>query len=156
MGEELPFAAETFDGIYCGGCLHHMQTAIAMPEISRVLVPGGTFAAVEPWRAPLYALGTTIFGKRERGAFCRPLTNERVAPVGETFTDHAIIQHGTMSRYPLLALAKLGLPSSMETVWRFNRIDDAVCALVPKLRKMGSSVVCLATKEPRRQFARAA
>ena len=156
VGEELPFAAETFDGIYCGGCLHHMQTAITMPEISRVLVPGGAFAAVEPWRAPLYTLGTTIFGKRECGAFCRPLTKERVAPVGETFRDHAIIQHGTITRYPLLALAKLGLSSSMETVWRFNRIDDAVCSLVPKLRKMGSSVVCLATKEPRRQLARAA
>src|SRR5690606_33674889 len=80
VGEELPFAAESFDGIYCGGCLHHMQTEIALPEISRVLAPGGAFAAVEPWRAPLYAIGTRIFGKRERGAFCRPLTRERVAP----------------------------------------------------------------------------
>jgi SAM-dependent methyltransferase len=146
VGEELPFADNAFDGIYCGGCLHHMQTEIALPEISRVLSPGGAFAAVEPWKAPLYTLGTTLFGKRERGAFCRPLTKSRIAPLKDTFVDHAVIQHGTLTRYPLLALGKLGLSSSMQTVWRLNRMDDALCSLLPGFRQMGSSVVCLGRK----------
>lgn len=157
VGEELPFADNAFDGIYCGGCLHHMQTEIALPEISRVLTPGGAFAAVEPWKAPLYTLGTTLFGKRERGAFCRPLTQARIAPLKDTFADHAVIQHGTLTRYPLLALAKLGLSSSMQTVWRLNRMDDALCSLLPGFRRMGSSVVCLGRKKAAtRQHAKAA
>jgi hypothetical protein len=157
VGEELPFADNSFDGIYCGGCLHHMQTEIALPEISRVLTPGGAFAAVEPWKAPLYTLGTSILGKRERGAFCRPLTKARVAPLEDAFTDNAIIQHGTLTRYPLLALAKLGLASSMETVWRMNRIDDALCSLLPGFRRMGSSVVCLGRKRAgAKKFSKAA
>ncbi len=157
VGEELPFEGHAFDGIYCGGCLHHMQTEIALPEISRVLNTGGAFAAVEPWKAPLYTLGTTIFGKRERGAFCRPLTRQRIAPLKDTFADHAVIQHGSLTRYPLLALAKLGLSSSLETVWRLNRLDDALCSLLPGFRRMGSSVVCLGRKPAgTKHFSRAA
>lgn len=41
-GEELPFAAETFDVVYSNGVLHHTpNTAAAVAEIHRVLRPGG-------------------------------------------------------------------------------------------------------------------
>jgi uncharacterized protein YbaR (Trm112 family) len=41
VGEEMPFANETFDVIFSAGCLHHMRTDVAFPEIHRVLRGGG-------------------------------------------------------------------------------------------------------------------
>ncbi|MEO7674577.1 MAG: methyltransferase domain-containing protein, partial [Pyrinomonadaceae bacterium] len=65
IAEELPIKGEIFDAVFASGCLHHMVTEIALPEAARILRDGGRFAAVEPWRAPLYAIGTKILGKRE-------------------------------------------------------------------------------------------
>jgi len=141
VAEELPFPDAMFDGIYSGGCLHHMQTPIALPEIARVLNAGGAFVAVEPWRAPLYALGTRLFGKREAGAYCRPLTPERLAPLGRAFSTSRVIHHGALTRYPLLALDKLGVRSGLDLVQRLTSIDDAISDWVPGLRAAGSSIV---------------
>ncbi len=143
--EDLPFDEGSFDAVFSGGSMHHMVTGVAMPEDARVLQKGGRFAAMDPWRAPLYAIGTKILGKRE-DVHCRPLTKERVKPLKEAFDEAAVIQHGTLTRYPLLALEKFGVSSSLPTVWRLNKVDDAVCSLVPGLRGMGSSVACLGVK----------
>jgi SAM-dependent methyltransferase len=146
IAEELPFASGSFDGIFSGGCVHHMVTRLAFPEAARVLVAGGRFAANDPWRAPLYAIGTRLLGKREPEVYCRPLTAERIAPLNDAFADGRVIQHGTLTRYPLLALQKFGLESGMGTVRKLGRIDDAICSLIPGLRGMGSSIAILGRK----------
>jgi uncharacterized protein YbaR (Trm112 family) len=51
IAEELPIADNTFDGVYSAGSVHHMTTEIALPEIARVLKPGGRFSSFDPWRA---------------------------------------------------------------------------------------------------------
>lgn len=147
IAEELPFAENSFDAIYSGGCLHHMVTSAAMPEAARILNHGGKFAATDAWRAPLYSIGTKLLGKREPNAYCRPLSKERVAPLKQAFSTSEVVQHGTLTRYLLLALNKFGVSSTLSTAWRLNKIDDAICSLIPGLRRMGSSVVCLGTKE---------
>ena len=145
IAEELPFLSNFFDSAYSGGCLHHFLTEVALPEISRVLIKGGRFSAVDPWRAPLYAIGTRIFGKRE-AAHCHPLTKERIKPFYHAFEGVEIVQHGTLTRYPLLALMKFGLNSSASLVWQINKMDDAICSCIPGMRAMGSSVACLGVK----------
>ncbi len=145
IAEELPLRSEIFDGIFAGGCLHHMVTDAALPEAARVLRPGGKFAAAEPWRAPLYSIGTKILGKRE-DAYCRPLTNDRVSPLKHSFSSFELIGHGTVTRYPFLALEKFGFSISKSIPWHIGRIDDALCSLIPGARRMGSSVTVLATK----------
>lgn len=145
VAEQLPFASGLFDGIYSGGCVHHMDTALAFPEAARVLRPGGRFAAIEPWRAPLYTLGTRVFGKREANAYCRPLTPERVAPLGGAFARWRLGRHGALTRYPLLVLNKLGVPLPRGAVWAINRVDDGIAGLIPGLRGMGSSIAILAS-----------
>jgi len=40
ISEEIPVADSWFDRAYSGGCVHHMITKLAFPEISRVLKPG--------------------------------------------------------------------------------------------------------------------
>ena len=146
VAEELPFLSNLFDAAYSGGCLHHLVTEVALPEISRVLIKGGRFSAADPWRTPLYAIGTRLFGKREADVHCRPLTKQRIKPFYRAFEDSQIIQHGALTRYPLLALMKFGLRSSVSLIWQINKIDDAVCSYIPGMRAMGSSVACLGVK----------
>jgi SAM-dependent methyltransferase len=154
IAEELPFESGSFDAIYSGGCVHHMVTELALPEFARVLGAGGRFAAVEPWRAPLYRIGVRIFGQRETplfgnrdvGIFCRPMTTERTQSLFTAFPQAEVAQHGALTRYPLIALYKLGLSPTLATAWRINRIDDALCARFPRLRRMGSSVALLGAR----------
>lgn len=146
VAEELPLVSSSFDALYSGGCIHHMAMALAIPEAARVLKPGGRFAAADPWKTPLHTIGTKILGKREASVYCRPLTEERVEPIRRAFGTSAVIQHGTLMRYPLLALNKFGISSKLSTAWHLNRIDDALCSLIPGCRRMGGSVALLGTK----------
>jgi SAM-dependent methyltransferase len=146
IAEELPLQDATFDVVYSGGCVHHMVTSLALPEAARVLKDGGRFAAIEPWRAPFYSLGTRVFGKREENVFCRPLDQQRVAPLKTAFGWSSTVQHGTFARYFLIALKKLGVKLSLMTVWRLIRIDDSLSSLIPGLRRLGSSIALLGTK----------
>jgi hypothetical protein len=142
IGEEMPFASGWFDVVVSAGCVHHMATDRAPPEMARVLASGGRFAALEPWRAPLYAIGTRIMGKREANAFCRPLTDERVAPLFTAFPSARVVQHGTFARYAMLALERFGARFSLPVAWRVGQWDDRVSDLL-RLRRFGSSVALL-------------
>lgn len=146
VAEELPFADGKLDRVFSGGCVHHLRTEIALPEVARVLKPGGKFAAIEPWRAPMYGLGTRVFGKREANAFCRPLTTERVAPLFGAFHEAKCIQHGTFSRYPMLAIERLGVRIPLRVCWAVSRVDDWLAGLIPGLRCAGSGVALLGTR----------
>ena len=146
VAEEMPLRSGSVDAIFSGACLHHMQTEMALPEIARVLREGGRFSAVDPWRAPLYAIGIRLVGKREPSVHCKPLTKERVAPVWSAFRKARVVQHGTLTRYPLIALSKFGIESPLNVVWYFNKVDDALCSVLPGMRRMGSSVAVLGSK----------
>lgn len=146
VAERLPLANNVVDRLYTGGCLHHMTTALAFAEASRVLTPGGRFAAVDPWKAPLYSIGIRIFGKREKNVYCVPLDSRRIAPAADAFGEVTVIHHGAITRYPLLVLQKLGLTASLGAALAITRADDAISDLVPALRRQGSSVVVLGTK----------
>jgi ubiquinone/menaquinone biosynthesis C-methylase UbiE/uncharacterized protein YbaR (Trm112 family) len=146
VAEELPLADNLFDIVYSGGCVHHMTTELALPEAARVLKPGGRFAAVDPWRAPLYAIGTKVFGKQDPNVFCRPLTEARVTPLFSSFASARTIQHGSLTRYPAIALGKLGIRMPGSMWWWMTKCDDAVCSLIPGMRRLGSCVTLCAIK----------
>lgn len=148
VGEQMPFPDAFFDGIYSGGCVHHMVTEEAMPEMARVLKPGGRFAAVEPWRAPFYDLGITIFGKREEEVHCIPLDPGRCAPFARSFAAASMLRHGVIARYPLIALEKVGVKLKPKTISGINHLDERLALLVPPLRRLGGSVSMLGTCEP--------
>jgi SAM-dependent methyltransferase len=145
ISEEIPVSDRVFDRIYSGGCVHHMITERAFPEIRRVLKPGGKFAAVEPWRAPGYKLGTKILGKRERGVNCRPLEPDRVSPLYTNFEEAAVHQHGTFTRYPLIAMGKAKIRPREETVERLLKWDDRLASRL-SMQRFGSSAALLATR----------
>ena len=151
LAEELPMADGSIDGVYSQGCVHHWVTSLALPECRRVLRAGGRFAAVEPWRGPLYGLGTAILGKRDPAVHCVVLSPGRVEPHLEGFASWQVVHHGALLRYPLLALRKARIKLSRPMMWRLSRFDDAVSSLVPPVRRRGSSVAILATAGPDRR-----
>lgn len=145
VAEDMPFASGFFEAIYTAGCAHHFETGKAFPEIARVLAARGRFSAEEPWRAPLYAWGIRMFGKREKEVHCRPLDAERLAPLGESFTKFAVVQHGTFTRYPMLALEKMGFGVPAGLAWKLTEFDDRLASRLG-LRAHGSSVAIMAEK----------
>lgn len=149
VGEELPFVPACFDGIFCPGSLHHMQIGLAAPEFVRVLRPGGRVAACEPWRAPLYGLGTRLLGKVEPGVHCEVFTPRRLRPFLREFPGASVEHHGALTRYPFVALGKFGVQPGRSFIWRASRIDDAICGHVPWLRRQGSSLAILASRRAR-------
>jgi SAM-dependent methyltransferase len=148
VAEALPFDEGTFSAIYAGGCIHHTVTSVAFPEINRVLAANGRFAACEPWRGPVYELGIKIFGKRERGVNCRPMDSQRAAPMQTNFDQPVVALFGSLTRYPLLALAKLGIRLPARVLYAIARADAAVCRRSSTLRGRGSSVAMLGVKRP--------
>ena len=143
IAEEIPFNDSSFDRVFSGSCIHHTMTEYAFPEIRRVLKPGGRFAAIEPWRAPMYRAGIRVFGKRERGVNCRPMQWERVLSLFRTFNNATVTHHGTFTRYPLIALGKLGVCPRSQLIDRITRFDDKLASKF-SLRKYGSSVALMA------------
>jgi SAM-dependent methyltransferase/uncharacterized protein YbaR (Trm112 family) len=146
VAEELPFADGTFEAVHASSCIHHTETGMAGTELARVLTRGGRFSALEPWRGPFYDLGIKVFGKREPIA-CLPMTAERAEPLAAAFDRFAVSHHATLSRYPLIALWKLGMELTPTRVWRINRVDDAISSILPGLRSKGSSVALLGWRD---------
>ena len=144
LAEELPLADGSLDAIYTVST-HHTVTSLSYPECARVLVPGGRFAAVEPWRAPLYRIGTTVLGKRDPQVHCKPMTHERVAPLATAFSASSVRHHGTLLRYPMLALWKMGVDWKVETTYKVAKVDDALASAVG-LRRAGSCAALLARR----------
>jgi len=48
-GEAVPYADNEFDYVFGSGVLHHIRLDRCLPEIARVLKPGGRAAFSEPW-----------------------------------------------------------------------------------------------------------
>lgn len=144
VAEQLPFPAETVDAMYAGGCLHHMATEYAAPEIKRVLASGGAFSAVEPWKTTLHTVGTRLIGKREANAYCRPLTLERLEPLRQEFDTVQFRHHGPFLRYVALALAKVTKREiSGRTGLRLGKVDDRL----PLPKRLGGSIAVLVKRD---------
>jgi SAM-dependent methyltransferase len=146
-GEEIPLGNGSVDALLSAGCFHHTDVPRALLEIRRVLRAGGKFAAWDPWHARLYDIGVALFGKREPGIECRPLNAARLSQLPEIFPVSEIRLHGALTRYPLLALSKFGLRASQPLVHKMTLLDDRIAARISVLRRNGSSVAVLATKE---------
>lgn len=145
--EKLPLDATSFDAVISEGCLHHTNTEQAFRECARVLKPGGRFAAWEPWRARLYAIGISLFGKRDPAVLCRPMDTERLHGLEESFPTSAEVRlHGAITRYPGIVWGRLVRPPRIATSYRITLADDLISRQIPTLARNGSSCAVLAIK----------
>jgi SAM-dependent methyltransferase len=146
FAEELPLADASVDVVVSEASMHHTEFVRAMSEVRRVLRRGGRFGCFEPWRAPLYGVGTAVLGKRDPGVHCRPIDRSRVLGLSDVFPESRITWHGALTRYLLIAMSKFKVPVSRQFAHSLTRVDDWLARRVPGLQGFGSSVSIVATK----------
>ncbi len=147
FAESLPVDTQSVAAVISEGCLHHTRTAEALRESSRVLVPGGRFGSWDPWKARLYTLGISIFGKRDPEVNCRPLDSERLSELSTIFPGWSEVRlHGAISRYPGIVWTRYVKAPRVSTSYRITLLDDWISGRFPALARNGSSCAVLATK----------
>lgn len=155
IGEQIPLLGESVHAMYSPGCLHHMALETALPEIRRVLTTGGRFCGHEPWKSPLYSVGTWLFGKREHGLFersksifCQPFTPERIRPLAAVFPTHTCRNHGPLLRYPMIALQKFGIRLPLNSMIQLAKFDDRLGGALGMGDHWGGSIMLGGEKAP--------
>jgi SAM-dependent methyltransferase len=147
FAESLPVDGESVTAVISEGCMHHTNTTEAFRECSRVLVPGGRFGAWDPWKARLYTLGISIFGKRDPDVNCRPMDSVRLADLPTIFPTRSEVRlHGAITRYPGIAWSRYVNAPKVSTSYRMTTFDDRISKYFPALARNGSSCAILAVK----------
>lgn len=140
IAEELPIADGSIDRILCRHSLHHTLVGRAIGEAERVLAPGGRFASIDVWRAPLYDAGIRMFGKMTPGVNCRPLDQHRLDEIDLSTMVLEESSHGALFRYPLAMVQRKGrmLPGPLSE--RLASTEDALARRSKLLAKQRSLV----------------
>jgi SAM-dependent methyltransferase len=147
FAESLPVESGSVSAIISEGCMHHTNTEEAFRECTRVLVQGGRFGAWDPWKARLYTLGISIFGKRDPDVNCRPMDQVRLAELPTIFPTWSEVRlHGAMTRYPGIVWARFVTTPKVSTSYRMTLFDDRISRHFPALERNGSSCAILAVK----------
>ena len=95
-GEELPFANGSFDVVWGNAILHHLDFGRALPELRRVLKPGGRAVFCEPWGGnPLFefARRRLPYPGKERTADERPLMPADLERIQAAFPSCRVTGH---------------------------------------------------------------
>ena len=130
-GESLPYESETFDLVFGKAILHHLDAELGSRELHRVLRPGGRAVFVEPMGMnPLLNLvrdRAPYRHKTPRGSDC-PLSYADIHAWGRRFRTYACRE---VQLVCMLERA-LGFGRALP---RLRRLDDALLARVPALRR---------------------
>lgn len=86
--ERLPFDDDVYDMVFSRATIHHTDREKSIPELHRVLKPGGDMVLIERWHArPMYALMRVVRSLRgERGAD-DPLRTQEIHRLGRMFSE---------------------------------------------------------------------
>lgn len=134
-GERLPFADASFERVWGHAVLHHLDLEMALPELRRVLRPGGVAVFCEPWgENPLlnWARHST-FGK-EHSHEERPLRRRHLRVLRRFFPRLEV------RGFQLLSMARRLLRSG-RIVAGLDWCDDMLLHRVPALQSFCRYVV---------------
>ena len=148
LAEMIPLPDASVDRVISRHSMHHTRLGRAISQIERTLSPGGKFASIDVWRAPLYDLGIRLFGKMTPGVNCQPLSEERLAEISLDKLDLRETSHGALLRYPLAVLQRMGYMPSGATCERLSSFEDRL-ATRSRVVSRQRSMVCLAATLPR-------
>jgi SAM-dependent methyltransferase len=147
FAESLPVGSDSVTAVISEGCMHHTNTTEAFRECSRVLVPGGRFGAWDPWKARLYTLGISMFGKRDPDVNCRPMDPVRLTELPVIFPSWSDVRlHGAITRYPGIVWTRYVKAPKVSTSYRLTLFDDRISRHFPAVARNGSSCAILAVK----------
>ncbi len=139
IGELIPLADGAMDRIYGGGCLHHTAIEHSVPQLARVLAPGGRAAFVDPLQNPIYDAWTRLMGRRarfcgdEEGTHDHPLDLDALTALAEAhFSAVDVHASGGPLRYGVVLSSRtMGLSPSPHWAGRLFKAERAV------LRRLG-------------------
>jgi SAM-dependent methyltransferase len=141
-GEDLPYEDDRFDAMIGKGVLHHLDAALAAPELHRVLRAGGRAAFAEP-------LGTNPVVAFARDHLPYPHKNPRGADVPLDYDDirawGAPFREAAHQEIELLSMVRraLGIRRPLPAL---ARADDRLLALRPELGRWCRYVVLTMVK----------
>jgi SAM-dependent methyltransferase len=141
-GEALPFADASFDCIWGAAVLHHLDLDRAVPELWRVLKPGGRAVFCEPWGGnPLLALARRWlpYPGKARTPDEQPLHHAHLRRLAETF------DRVEYTGYELLGmLGRLGARGRL--LGRLRQLDEWLLVRCPRWQRYGRYVVVRLTR----------
>jgi len=134
--ETLPYRSESFDIVFGRAILHHLELSLAIPEIRRVLKPGGKAAFLEPLGMnPLLELVRDhVWYPHKKGhGVDQPLTYEDIRRVGEGY------RYATFREFRLLSMVERAFGYNVHfSILR--RIDEVLLRVCPALKRYCQSV----------------
>jgi SAM-dependent methyltransferase len=136
-GEQLPFADQTFHGIWGNAVLHHLDLRTGARELHRVLRPGGVAVFCEPWgENPLlnWARNQLSYSGKQRTTDEAPLCRRDILPLREVFP------RVEMRGFQLLSMVRRVLRSG-RLVAGLERCDALLLARLPALQRLCRYVV---------------
>ena len=144
--ERLPFSDGEFDIVFGKAALHHMRLDLAIPEISRVMKPGGKGGFQDP-------LGHNVFlelardyvayrGKNTLKGTDLPFRMEDVQAVGRAFSSYSY------RGFELFSMAARAFALKRNSILRrgLEEFDEFLFAHIPSLEWFGRLVVICVTK----------
>jgi ubiquinone/menaquinone biosynthesis C-methylase UbiE len=144
--ERLPFADGEFDIVYGKAALHHMRLDLAIPEISRVMKPGGKGGFQDPLgHNVLLELARDYLayrGKNTLKGTDLPFQMEDVRAVGRAFSSYSF------RGFELSSMAARALALRRNSILRrgLEGFDEFLFAHIPHLERYGRLVVICVTK----------
>lgn len=130
--EMLPFADSTFDKIVGKQILHHLDLKIALPEIARVLCPGGRAVFLEPLIHNPVLEGYRRLTPRLRSPTERALRMRDIAWMGDHFRVWSHHDFILLAILPVLVAALTTDRPWLERVRQWlQRVDRALLDAVP-------------------------
>lgn len=132
--EMLPFPDATFDAVLGKQILHHLDLTIAVPEIARVLRPGGRAVFLEPLIHNPILEGYRRLTPHLRSPTERALSMRQIAWMGSYFRSYRHREFILFSILPVLAAALLRRRGALDA-WlpRLQRFDRRLLAAAPAL-----------------------
>ena len=144
--ERLPFSDGEFDIVFGKAALHHMRLDLAIPEISRVMKPGGKGGFQDP-------LGHNVFlelardyvayrGRNTLKGTDLPFRMEDVQAVGRAFSSYSY------RGFELFSMAARAFALKRNSILRrgLEEFDEFLFAHIPSLEWFGRLVVICVTK----------
>lgn len=138
--EALTYADESFDAVFGSSILHHLDLPQSLPELHRVLKPGGRFVFAEPNALnPLISLEKYFrFGRNVEQ------TSEDERAINRFLLARQLEDHGfecvRLQPYDFL---HPNTPARLHAILRFV---GAVCERIPLFRELAGSLLIVARK----------
>lgn len=139
--EQTPFDAQSFDVIYGGAALHHLQIAGAAREFARLLRPGGRGGFQDPLGHNLlleFARDNLNYKNKhpEKGTD-RPLTIADIHTFGASFANYR------WQGFDLMAMATRIVPKLWNARGALERIDSGLFKALPLLQRYARFAVIM-------------